>query len=405
MINEYIVGVEVGSSKVSATIGKLDKFGGLKILGSCFEKCTGVKKGIIINIDSVAEVVKACIENLQRMVDVPISKVYLSIPSGVCRIISSKGVVAISDEKQEIKKEDIKRVMEVAKIVQISKDEEIVDSIAEQYIVEDYTNIDDPVGMKGSRLEVDAKIITCKSLFLNNLNKSVNSIDLQVAGTMIQALVDYSHIIENQDKSNVVLVDVGADVTNISFFKKGVLTYTSMLPLGGSNITSDIAICSGMPLEEAEEVKIQYGALNKNYEDVILKASNGAKIQRYTLEDIIEARVEEILKFILKELNKTGYYNDIKNIYVYGGGIALFDGIKEVSEEVLKKPVLIAINSENHHTFTSLGIVKSVFNEVKLEYDALSNRFEKTNSYDNENEVDTKNNFFSKVKRIIGEFF
>lgn len=404
MINEYIVGVEVGSSKVSATIGKLDKFGGLKILGSCFEKCTGVKKGIIINIDNVAEVVKTCLENLQRMVDVPINKVYLSIPSGMCRIISSKGVVAISDDKQEIKKEDIKRVMEVAKIVQISKDEEIVDSISEQYIVDDYTDIDDPVGMKGSRLEVDAKIITCKSLFLNNLNKSVDSIDLQVAGTMVQALVDYSHIIENADKSDIALVDVGADVTNISFFKKGVLTYTSILPLGGSNITSDIAICSGMPLEEAEEVKIKYGALNKNYEDVILKASNGAKIQRYTLGDIIEARVEEILKFILKELNKTGYYNDIKNIYVYGGGIALFDGIKELSEEVLKKPVLISINSENHHTFTSLGIVKSVFNEVKLEYETLSNKFEKTNSYENEDDED-KNNFFSKVKRIIGEFF
>ncbi|WP_055667949.1 cell division protein FtsA [Desnuesiella massiliensis] len=405
MINEYIVGVEVGSSKVSATIGKLDKFGGLKILGSCFEKCTGVKKGIIINIDSVAEVAKACLDNLQKMIDVPINKVYLSIPSGMCRIISSKGVIAISDDKQEIKKEDIKRVMEVAKIVQISKDEEIVDSLSEQYIVDDYTNIDDPVGMKGSRLEVDAKIITCKSLFLNNLNKSIDSIDLQVAGTIIQALADYSHITENADKSDIALVDVGADVTNISFFKKGVLTYTSILPLGGSNITSDIAICSGMPLEEAEEVKIKYGALNKNYEDVILKASNGAQIQRYTLEDIIEARVEEILKFILKELNKTGYYNDIKNIYVYGGGIALFDGIKELSEEVLEKPVLISINSENHHTFTSLGIVKSVFNEVKLEYETLSNRFEKTNSYENEEDVDTKNNFFSKVKRIIGEFF
>lgn len=405
MINEYIVGVEVGSSKVSATIGKLDKFGGLKILGSCFEKCTGVKKGIIINIDSVAEVAKACLDNLQKMIDVPINKVYLSIPSGICRIISSKGVIAISDDKQEIKKEDIKRVMEVAKIVQISKDEEIVDSLSEQYIVDDYTNIDDPVGMKGSRLEVDAKIITCKSLFLNNLNKSIDSIDLQVAGTIIQALADYSHITENADKSDIALVDVGADVTNISFFKKGVLTYTSILPLGGSNITSDIAICSGMPLEEAEEVKIKYGALNKNYEDVILKASNGAQIQRYTLEDIIEARVEEILKFILKELNKTGYYNDIKNIYVYGGGIALFDGIKELSEEVLEKPVLISINSENHHTFTSLGIVKSVFNEVKLEYETLSNRFEKTNSYENEEDVDTKNNFFSKVKRIIGEFF
>lgn len=405
MINEYIVGVEVGSSKVSATIGKLDKFGGLKILGSCFEKCTGVKKGIIINIDSVAEVAKACLDNLQKMMDVPINKVYLSIPSGICRIISSKGVIAISDDKQEIKKEDIKRVMEVAKIVQISKDEEIVDSLSEQYIVDDYTNIDDPVGMKGSRLEVDAKIITCKSLFLNNLNKSIDSIDLQVAGTIIQALADYSHITENADKSDIALVDVGADVTNISFFKKGVLTYTSILPLGGSNITSDIAICSGMPLEEAEEVKIKYGALNKNYEDVILKASNGAQIQRYTLEDIIEARVEEILKFILKELNKTGYYNDIKNIYVYGGGIALFDGIKELSEEVLEKPVLISINSENHHTFTSLGIVKSVFNEVKLEYETLSNRFEKTNSYENEEDVDTKNNFFSKVKRIIGEFF
>lgn len=405
MINEYIVGVEVGSSKVSATIGKLDKFGGLKILGSCFEKCTGVKKGIIINIDSVAEVIKTCLENLQRTVDVPIDKVYLSIPSGMCRVISSKGVVAISDDKQDIKKEDIKRVMEVAKIVQISKDEEIVDSIPKQYIVDDYTNIDDPVGMKGSRLEVNAKIITCKSLFLNNLNKSIGSIGLQVAKTMIQASTDYCNIIQNADKSNIALVDVGADITNISFFHKGILTYTSIFPLGGSNITSDIAICSSIPLDEAEEVKIKYGALNKDYENVILKASNGAQIQRYTLEDIIEARVEEILKFVLKELNKNGYYNDIKNIYVYGGGIALFNGIKELGEEVLKKPVLIATNPENHHTFTSLGIVKSVFNEVKLEYDVLNNIFERTNSYENEDDVGTKNNFFSKVKRIIGEFF
>lgn len=198
-MNEYVVGIDIGSSKVCAAAGRLDKYGKIQITGITSVPCSGLKRGIVVDIDNTAEGIKNCIEQLERMVDSKITEAYISIPLEICELALNRGVVAVSSEDREIRKNDVERALKAAKIITIPSDKEIIGVIPEQFIVDGYDNITDPVGMCGLRLEVDAQIVLCQSTIISNLFKSIKKTGINIVGMVFQPLANAMSVLNNEE--------------------------------------------------------------------------------------------------------------------------------------------------------------------------------------------------------------
>jgi len=185
-MHDYIVGLDIGSSNVYGAVGKIDSNGEVRIIGISSVKCSGVKKSVVVDIDSTSQSILECISNLERMVDASMEEVYLALPSGVSELTWNKGIVAVSSDDKEIKENDVIRVIEAAKLISVTSDKEIIGVVPQQYIVDGYEHIVEPIGMSGMRLEVDAQVVTAKSTVINNLRKSVNRARLNIAGEVLQ---------------------------------------------------------------------------------------------------------------------------------------------------------------------------------------------------------------------------
>ncbi|WP_138203228.1 cell division protein FtsA [Haloimpatiens lingqiaonensis] len=370
-MNDYLVGIDIGFSKVCAAVGKLDKYGQINIIGVASAKNSGLKRSIVVDIDETANSIKECIEQLQRMIDIRIKDAYVSLAGEVCELIYNKGVVAVSSDEREIQKKDVDRAIESAKLINIPSDKEIVGIIPLQYIVDGYESIKDPIGMNGFRLEVESQIITTNTTVINNLIKSINRAGINISGLVLQPLALWQAVCDEEaGQLKNVIVDVGAENTRISIFKKGVLIKTEVVPLGGNNITNDISICLKIPYLDAEELKLKYGNLNVNgnEENKKLKINSqygsNIEVDYVILNQIMKARVEEILLFVKKKLMDTDVYNEISDIVLVGGGISLFYGIEKLGREVFGKNIRIGTvdftGADNPMYTAAVGIVKDV---------------------------------------------
>lgn len=347
-MNEYIIGIDVGSSKVSAIAGKFDKSGNLQIIGSAAEACSGVKKGIIVDIDNTSESIKKCIKHMESMLDCQVNEAYIAFPGAISELVPSKGIVAISSEDKEIKENDISRVKRSAKIITIPSNMEIVGIIPNQYIIDGTDSIKDPVGMSGLRLELDAQLVTAQSTLVNNLMKSLNNAGLSVKGIVFQPIAESKAVLKKEElEVGTALVDVGAETSNISIFKDGDIIFNDHINLGGNIITNDIAVCLKISNFLAENLKVKYGmkghdANNNSAIKVKSEFNNEIDIDLDILRQIIEARIEEILMLINRKIKNSGKSNEIAGIVIAGGGISLFDGIEEYGKGILEMPFRIA---------------------------------------------------------------
>lgn len=408
MNDNYIVGVDIGSYSIAATIGKADTQGHLKILGNSVVQCQALDKDRIRDIDNTAYSLKLCLNKLERIVNMPIDEVYVSIPSGMCKVIPSKGILDVSTSS--ITKKEVDKVLEVSKIVSMSEEDEIVDFLTEQYIVDNYDKIENPIGMLGRRLEVDSKVITTKKAFIDSITQCFNKCGIKIKGTVIQSqgiMLIYSE--KKNAQGNTVFIDVGAEGSNVTIYESGRLSSSFLLPFGGENLTKDISICIKISMEEAEKIKVEHGNLSKenNCEiEVNSQYKDLTKVDSNLISDIISARIEEMFNFIKDELNKTMNYNDINNIVLLGGGISFFKGIKDFGENIFDKSVIVLTNSiypEDLLSINALGIVKYVINELKLKYE---NREDGTIiKEESENNISNDKNFVSKIKSFLREFF
>lgn len=430
-MNEYVVGVDIGSSKVCAIAGKLDKYGKMQVMGVTSTKCSGIKRGIVVDIDSTAECIKDCIEQMERMIDFDINDIFISIPGEICELIVNRGVVAVSSEDREIKKNDVDRVLKAAKIITISSDKEIIGVIPQQFMVDGYDNITDPIGMSGLRLEVDAQLILSQSTVINNLFKSIKKAGLNLSGMVFQPLGTANIVLKAEEmKIGTLLLDIGAENTNISVFKNGKLCYSDNLALGGNIITNDISLCLKIPFSEAEKLKVKYGSGKSNFidEDFKIKINtnydNIVEIDYNVLTEIITARVEEILLLIKKKLMISEQMDNVSGVVVVGGGIALLKGCSDLCKEILDKPVRIGIPEYtgvgSPICAAAVGVVKDVVDSGKVSLckeEALdearsykSRRNEKKSIVwdDEEDEGDTEessNGVFSKIRNFFADFF
>lgn len=422
-MNGYIAGIDLGSSKVCAAVGRLDKQDKLQIIGVTATACSGIKKGIVVDIDSTAESIKSCLEQLERMTDIHISSAYVSLSGGICELIPSKGVIAVSSEDREIRRSDIDRVLKAAKIISIPSDKEAIGVVPKQYIIDGYENIKEPLGMSGLRLEVEASVVLSKSTVVSNLIKSVNNAGLEVKGIVLEPLaVSEVALRRDESKLGAAIIDVGAEKIDVSVFKNSHILFTDTIAYGGNTITNDISVCLKVPFSESEKLKIKYGTLEvlgkDNIDPIKIKSNYNdmINIDYYTLNEIIQARVEELLVIVKDRLMKSELYDEITGIVIVGGGLSLFKGITVLGRQVFNRPVRIGspefVGASSPIYSTVVGIIKDAAStssssnqdeNKKSSYDIKKNSIhEKILEQEQENE---ETGILSKIKGFLADFF
>ncbi|ERI95704.1 cell division protein FtsA [Clostridiales bacterium oral taxon 876 str. F0540] len=419
LMDEYIVGIDIGSSKVCSAAGKIDKHGRLQISGVTSVKCSGLKKGVVVDIDNVAGAVRNSVEQLSDMLDISIESAYISLSGGICELIPNSGIVAISSEDREISKRDVQRVLNAAKTISVPAGKEIIGVIPRQYIIDSYDNIKDPVGMSGVKLEVDSHVILAQTTVVSNLIKSINKAGINVDGIVLEPLaVSEAAMKKEEIKMGTALIDIGSEKIDISIHKRNDIVFTETIPLGGSTITNDISICLKIPFSEAEKLKIKYGSLvqaddvNEENIKVNISVNSSIDVNISLLKQIVEARVEEFLQIIEYKLKSSGFYEDVSGIVIVGGGIALFNGICDFAGQIFNKPVRIGTpeyvgaSSPTHNT--AVGIIKDVVNTANISEPHMNNKenykTKQKNSFDDKHFSEDKG-VFSKIKGFLADFF
>lgn len=421
-VSNVVASLDIGSSKVCATIAEINK-NQFNVLGVGTSECKGVKKGIIVDIDSTVQAIKSSVKQAEHMSNREIKSVYTNICGGYSTVYKNKGVIAVSREDKEITSEDVERVIDAAKVIAIPADKQIVDIIPEQFIVDGYEGIRDPIGMVGVRLEVEANLIVASCTTVQNIIRSVQKSDLQVDGIIIEP-VGTSTIVLNEDEKElgVALIDVGAETTDISIFKKGCLNYTKVIPVGGNNITNDISIVCKISSQDAEKIKRQYGVANANLikNDEILKIPNLAgkgqkELHLLDIAKIMDARITEMLYLIKEQLEASGEYEKLSaGIVITGGGLFSIRGMLENCQNYFDIPIRFGypnyIGVANPIYSASSGIALYALKQKR--YSTVLNKSSKSyNDYDDtygekkEENAKSKPDFIEKVKEFFADFF
>lgn len=361
---DFLVGLDIGSKKIKASAGFVDAGGKIQILGTTSSDSMGIKKGVVVDIENASKSINICISQLERIIDDEINKVYISIPDLECESIINKGIVAISSSSREINISDVERVKNAAKVISVPYDKEVIGITPIQYIVDGYDNIKDPIGMNGTRLEIEAELVLANSTVINSFKKCIENNELELSGLVLNSISIMTAVLSNNEKKmGALVIDVGGEKTNFYIVKdnKSINSYT--LSLGGNNITNDISICCKITFDEAEKIKIKYASIYSADEDEIKIKNNFEEysIKTNYLNRIIEARIEEILQ-IVKEKFDSSFYQKIDSVILIGGGIATIKNIEEFSKKILDKNVRIGIPKYTGSTSPifalSVGIVE-----------------------------------------------
>ncbi|TDX53009.1 cell division protein FtsA [Orenia marismortui] len=346
-----IAGIDVGTTKVCTIIAEINENKDPEIIGIGTSPSTGLKKGMVVDIDDTVSSIEKAVVKAERMAGVELEAVFVGIAGSHISSNNSHGVVAVTGENKEITRNDIERVIEATKIISIPPEREIIHVLPREFIVDGCKDIKYPLGMSGVRLEAETHIVTGSVTSIQNLVKSVNQANLGVEGIVLQPLAASKAILSSSEKDlGVVLVDMGGGTTDIAIFKEGSIWYTSILPVGGDHVTSDIAVGMRTPMHNAERLKIQYGCAsaslideNEKIEVLDTCGKKSRTISRKLLCDIIEPRVDEIFTLVKQEIYKAGYEGLIPAGVVVTGGGSLLNGIPELASKKLGLPVRIGV--------------------------------------------------------------
>ena len=345
-MDEIIVGLDIGSGKVCTVVGELGEDDQIEIIGIGTSPSLGIKKGIIIDLEQAIQSAKESIESAERMAGTRINSAFVSIGGNHITSINSKGVIAISGESPEITESDIEKVIEAAKAGIVSSEKEVIHTLSREFIVDGQSGISDPLGMSGARLECKVHIVTGSINAVQNLIKCVEGAGLDIEEIIFGTLASSNAVLNNAEKDlGVLLIDIGAGTTEIAIFIEGGLAYSAVLPVGGIQITNDLAVGLRTSIEEAEKIKINYGSAVKNnvspeklVEIPSINGKDNYNVSQKYLVEIIEPRVSEIFSLVGTEVRKSGCYNMIHGGIVITGGSSLLPGISEVAEQVLNLP-------------------------------------------------------------------
>ncbi len=343
--DNVLVGLDLGTTKVCAIVGEVKDGGQVDIIGIGISPSHGLKKGVVVNIDSTVESIKKAVHEAELMAGVEINSVYVGISGGHIKGINSRGVAAIKN--REVGSSDVARAIDGARAVNIPMDQQILHVLPQEFIIDDQDGIKDPLGMSGTRLDVKVHIITGAVTAIQNIVKSCSRAGLHVNDLVLQPLASSRAVLTSEEQElGVVVVDIGGGTTDLAFFLEGSLWHTEVLPIGGNHLTNDIAIGLRTPASEAEKIKIKFGcalsSLVKHEETLDVPSVGGRPprlLSRQILCEIIGPRVEELFSMVQQRLKKTGYEDMFASGVVLTGGTALMEGVQDAAERYLGLPI------------------------------------------------------------------
>jgi cell division protein FtsA len=341
---EIVVGLDIGTTKICAVVGEVDS-NDIHIIGIGTHPSIGLRKGVVVNIESTVESIKKAIEEAELMAGCEISAVYAGIAGGHITGFNSRGIIAVKGP--EITKNDVTRVIEAARAVAIPMDREVIHVIPQEFIVDDQPGIQNPVGMAGVRLETKIHIVTGAVTSAHNIVKCANRSGLDVCDIVLEPLASGEAVLSEEEKElGAALIDVGGGTTDLAVFSNRNIKHTFVLGLAGNNVTNDIAVGLRTPIAEAEKIKRKYGicvARNIKSDEMIEVSGTGGrgprKLPRQILAEIIEPRMEEIFSIVKRELYRAEMENVISSGVVVTGGTALLEGVTEIAESIFNLPV------------------------------------------------------------------
>ncbi len=347
--DNLLVGLDIGTSKVVAIVGEVKDEGELEVIGVGSHPSHGLKKGVVVNIDSTVQSIQRAVEEAELMAGCEIHSAYVGISGSHIRSLNSHGMVAIRDK--EVRQADLERVLDGAKAVAIPADQQILHVIPQEFVIDNQEGIRDPLGMAGVRLEARVHMVTGAVSAADNITKCVRRCSLEVDDIVLQQLAASSAVLSEDEKElGVCLVDIGGGTTDIAVFTGGSIRHTAVIPIAGHQVTNDIAVALRTPTHHAEDIKVRYAcALSQlaNPEESIEVPSVGdrapRRLSRQSLASVVEPRYEELLALVQSELRKSGFEDLIPAGIVLTGGSSKMEGVTDLAEEVFHLPVRIGV--------------------------------------------------------------
>ncbi|MEJ2452554.1 MAG: cell division protein FtsA [Candidatus Thiodiazotropha sp.] len=344
-----IIGLDIGTSKVVAIVGEVRSDGGIEIIGIGSHPSRGLKKGVVVNIESTVQSIQRAVEEAELMAGCEIHSVYAGIAGSHIRSLNSHGIVAIKDK--EVTHGDVERVIDAARAVAIPADQKILHILPQEFIIDEQEGIREPTGMSGVRLESRVHMVTGAVSAAQNIVKCIRRCGLEADDLILEQLASsYSVLSDDEKELGVCLVDIGGGTTDIAVFTGGAIRHTAVIPIAGDQVTNDIAVALRTPTQHAEEIKIKYAcALTQlaTSDETIEVPSIGERpprrLSRQTLAEVVEPRYEELMTLIQAELRRSGFEDVIAGGVVLTGGSSKMEGVIDLAEEVFHMPVRLGV--------------------------------------------------------------
>jgi cell division protein FtsA len=341
------VGLDIGTSKVVAIVGEINPEGRLEIIGLGSHGSKGLKKGVVVNIESTVQSIQRAIEEAELMAGCQIQSVYAGIAGSHIRSMGSHGIVAIRD--REVFQPDIDRVIDAAQAVAIPADQKILHILPQEFIIDTQEGVKEPLGMSGVRLEAKVHLVTCAVNAAQNIEKCIKQCGLGVDDIILEQLASsYSVLTEDEKDLGVCMVDIGGGTSDIAIYTEGAIKHTAVIPIAGDQVTNDIAMALRTPTQNAEEIKIKYacalGSLAGENETIKVPSvgeREDRSLSRQALAEVVEPRYEELFTLIQAELRRSGFEDLIPAGIVLTGGASKMEGVVELAEEIFHMPVSI----------------------------------------------------------------
>ena len=371
--NSLVVGLDIGTSKVLMVVAEINQEGGMNVIGIGHQPASGLRKGIVADIESTVHSIKGAVEDAAAMANCQIYSVYVGIAGGHISSINSHGVVAIKDN--EVTEEDIERVIDAAKAMTIPNGQQILHVLPREFVIDGQDGIRKPIGMCGVRMEVRVHVITGAISAVQNIAKCVRRCGLEVDDIILEPVASGETVLTEDEKElGVCMVDIGGGTTDIAIFHEGTIGHTVVIPIAGDQVTNDIAVAFHTSTQAAEEIKMKYGCtlaqLVEEGQPIETPGMGGRPsrpLSRRSLADVIEPRIEELLLLVQAEIRKSGYESVIGSGIVMTGGTSRLQGIVDLAEEIFHLPVRQGLSNYEgkHHEMirnpvysTAIGLVQ-----------------------------------------------
>lgn len=342
------VGLDIGTSKVVAIVGKAGENGQVEIVGIGSHPSRGLKRGVVVNIEATVNAIQRAVEEAELMAGCNIHSVYAGIAGSHIKSMNSHGIVAIRE--REVVQADVDRVIDAAQAVAIPSDQKVLHILPQEYVIDNQEGIKEPVGMSGVRLEAKVHLVTCAVNAAQNIEKCVQQCQLEVDDIILEQLASaYAVLTDDEKELGVCVVDIGGGTTDIAIFTGGSIRHTAVIPIAGDQVTNDIAMALRTPTQNAEEIKIKYAcALTQlaGAEETIKVPSVGDRpprdLSRQALAEVVEPRYEELFTLVQSELRRSGYEDLMAAGIVLTGGTSKMEGVVDLAEEIFHMPVRLA---------------------------------------------------------------